>query len=282
MKKKLLSFLISLALFAAVLPCSFADELPPMVVDGADLFSDAEEQALISQVSDVREVCKTDVIIVTTSSLSGQSPQKYADDFFDYNGYGYGSNRSGVLFLISMEERDWYISTSGDAIYALTDYGIQQLGNVALENGLSSGEYYRAFAAYLDALPEFFEALDKGSPVDGYADYSGSYYHGEQGDVIYYEEESSPNIVFSVIIGLVIASAALLIMRAGMNTRRKQRSASSYLKNGSLDIHTLQDMFLYSSVSKTRRAESNSNRGGGSSIHTSSHGSSHGGGGGKF
>ena len=48
MKKKLLSFLISLALFAAVLPCSFADELPPMVVDGADLFSDAEERAYFS------------------------------------------------------------------------------------------------------------------------------------------------------------------------------------------------------------------------------------------
>ena len=282
MKKKLLSFLISLTLFAAVLPYSFADELPPMVVDGADLFSDAEEQALISQASDVREVCKADVIIVTTNSLSGQSPQKYADDFFDYNGYGYSSNRSGVLFLISMEEREWYISTSGDAVYALTDYGIQRLGNVALDNGLSSGEYYRAFVAYLDALPEYFEALNKGSPIDGYADYSGSYYHGDQENVVYYQEKSSPNIVFSVIIGLVIASAALLIMRAGMNTRRKQRSASSYLKNGSLDIHTLQDMFLYSSVSKTRKAESSSNRGGGSSIHTSSSGSSHGGGGGKF
>ena len=282
MKKKLFSFLISLVLLAAVLPCSYADELPPMVVDGADLLSDAEEQALTSQALDIREAYKEDVIIVTTSSLSGQSPQEFADDFFDKNGYGYGSNRSGVLFLISMGEREWYISTSGDAIYALTDYGIQQLGNVALENGLSSGEYYRAFAAFLEELPEYFKALGKGTPIDGYADYSGSYYHGDREDVVYYEEESSPSILLSMCVGLVIAAVALLIMRAGMNTRRRQPNASSYLKNGSLDIHTLQDMFLYSSVTKTRRAESSSNRGGGSSIHTSSSGSSHGGGGGKF
>ena len=73
MKKKLFSFLIILVLLAAVLPCSYADELPPMVVDGADLLSDAEEQALTSQALDIREAYKEDVIIVTTSSLSGQN-----------------------------------------------------------------------------------------------------------------------------------------------------------------------------------------------------------------
>lgn len=70
---------------------------------------------------------RIDVVIVTVWSLDGKSSEAYADDFFDGNGYGYGQGNSGVLLLLAMEYRDWAISTCGDGIYALTDYGIESV-----------------------------------------------------------------------------------------------------------------------------------------------------------
>ena len=61
------------------------------------------------------------VVVVTENSLDGKSAQDYADDFFDYNGHGYGDDDSGVLFLIGMDERKWAITTYGYGITAFTD-----------------------------------------------------------------------------------------------------------------------------------------------------------------
>ena len=219
-----------------------------------------------------------DVVILTVDSLGGKRPQEYADDYYDYNGYA----DDGLLFLLSMEERDWYISTKGNAIYALTDYGIQQVGESALPY-LKNGDYYGAFDAFLGALPTYFSAYSDGSPIDGYADTSGDYYHGDQEDVVYYEQPRHVSIWISIVIGAVVGGITVLIMRACMNTKRPQRSAGSYLNDSSYHLRTNQDLFLYSNVTKTRiQQESSSSGGGGSSVHTSSSGSSHGGGGGKF
>lgn len=120
--------------------------------------------------------------------------------------------------------------------------------------------------------------------MDGYADDSGDYYHGDRETVVHYEQKRSPNFLLSLVLGVVIAAVAVLIMRASMNTKRMQHSASDYIKPGSFHLRTHQDMFLYSNVSKVRRQQNNNggHGGGGSSVHTSSGGRSHGGGGGKF
>ncbi len=241
--------------------------------------SSSEEAALEEKAQALRQEYGMDVVILTVDSLDGKRPQEYADDYYDYNGYA----KDGVLFLLSMEERDWYISTKGNAIYALTDYGIQQVGESALPY-LKNGDYYGAFDAFLDALPTYFSAYNDGAPIDGYADTSGDYYHGDQEGVVYYEgQPRRVNILISIAIGAVIGAITVLIMRACMNTKRPQRSAGSYLNDSSYHLRTNQDLFLYSNVTKTRiQQESSSSGGGGSSVHTSSSGSTHGGGGGKF
>ena len=273
MKHKLICLILCLLLLPSLFLSVGAEQ--QYVIDNADLMSSSEEAALEEKAQALRQEYGMDVVILTVDSLDGKRPQDYADDYYDYNGYA----ADGVLFLLSMEERDWYISTKGNAIYALTDYGIQQVGESALPY-LKNGDYYSAFDAFLDALPTYFSAYSDGAPIDGYADTSGDYYHGDQEDVVYYEHV---NILISIAIGAVIGGITVLIMRACMNTKRPQRSAGSYLNDSSYHLRTNQDLFLYSNVTKTRiQQESSSSGGGGSSVHTSSSGSTHGGGGGKF
>ena len=40
---------------------------------------------------------------MTAGSLNGKTATKYADDYFDYNGYGLGNEKDGILLLISMK-----------------------------------------------------------------------------------------------------------------------------------------------------------------------------------
>lgn len=269
-----------LLLTALALNVSAASSLP-MVVDHANLLSDDERIALEETAQALRSEYELDVVIVTVDDLNNQSAQSYADNYYDENGYGYGNSYSGILFLLSMAEREWYISTCGDAIYAITDYGVQQLGETAVLY-LSEDRYYDAFFAYLTALPEYLDAYEAGTPIDGYADYSDHYYHGDREEMVYYEEDRSPNLLISLLIGIIAAVVAVCIMRASMNTKRKQHGASGYLKAGTFHLKRHQDLFLYSNVSKVRRQQNNSGSGGGSSVHRSSGGRRHGGGGGRF
>ena len=280
MKRKGFAILTTLLLLLSLPLAAFASESPTLVVDSAGLFTAEEAAALEAKAQALRGQYEMDVVILTVNSLDGSRPQDFADDFFDSYGYGCGENYSGALFLISMEQRDWCISTSGDAIYALTDYGIQKSASEALSY-FADGDYYGGFNAWLDELPVYFDALRDNAPIDGNADYSGDYYHGDQEEVVYYQEEKAPNLFLSLIIGLAAAGISILIMRSSMNTKRSQRGAASYLVDDSFHLRTHQDIFLYSNIQKTPRPKQNSS-GGGSSVHHSSSGRSHGGGGGKF
>lgn len=280
MKRKLIYVLFSLFLLLSLMVTVSAEETLWRVVDNADLLDTAEESAHEETIRLLREAYGMDVVILTVDSLEGKRPQEYADDYYDANGYGCGEEKSGVLLLISMEERDWYISTSGNAIYALTDYGIQQLGEELL-SGFQL-DYDAGFRMFLRALPEYFDAYASGTPIDGYADYSGDYYHGDREEVVYYEEEFTPSVGLSFLLGLTIAAISVLVMRIGMNTKRPRRSAAGYMVENSFQMRQQQDLFLYSNISKVRREENKPSGSGGSSVHRSSGGTRHGGGGGKF
>ena len=110
------------------------------VVDDADLLSASEETALREKLDEIRVRQKMDIVIVTAETLNGAAPADYADDTYGYNGYGYGNNKDGLLLLISMEDRDWYISTTGYGITAFTDAGIQYIGS-KIKEPLSDGDY---------------------------------------------------------------------------------------------------------------------------------------------
>lgn len=276
MRKKITVLLICVLLLSAlVLPISA--QTGAYVTDDAGLLLPEEVASLEEKAAALSADYGIDAVILTVDSLEGQSAQNYADNYYDNHGYG----DDGVLFLLAMGEREWYISTSGSVIYALTDYGIQQVGEQVVAC-FAEGYWYTGLYEFLDQLPYYLDAYESGAPIDGYADYSGEYYHGDQEEAVYYEKESSPNFFYSLFAGLAAAGISLAVMRGSMNTKRSQRNAGAYLEENSWNLYQHRDLLLYSNVTKTRRQQQSSGGGGGSSVHRSSGGRSHGGGGGKF
>lgn len=280
MKRKLICLMLTLLLLCPVLT-AFAVE--GRILDNADLLWNDEVAALEEKAKAITEEYGMDVVILTVYEYEGGSIEAFADDFYDVNGFGVGEDYSGVILVISMDDREWAISTCGEAIYAITDYGIQSLFE-EMAWYLSDDDFYEGFDAYLNALPAYFYAYRQGKPIDGYVggyDGPGSVEIGTKEEVVYYEK--TPPYGLAPVIGLVIAGIAVLVMRSSMNTKRPQRSAVSYLNEETYDLRRQQDIFLYSQVTKVRRqSQNNSGGGGGSSVHHSSSGRSHGGGHGHF
>ena len=282
--KQIISILLLLILILPILlPAYGAEEPLDYVVDDAGLLTSEEEEDVQRWAASYKEDLQLDIVIVTTYGSGGKGVQAYADDFYDQNGYGYGIHKTGILLLIDMESREWYMSTCGEAIYMFTDYGLEQLGQEILP-WLSDGEYYRAFLAWISALPPYAEAYRAGSPVDGYV--SPDEYDAPSGEEIYYYEDHTGIALrpfpIALLTGLIAASITILVMRSRMNTAKMQRDAENYLKSGSFRLRQRSDMFLYSRVSRKAKPKNNTSGGGGSSVHRSSGGISHGGRGGRF
>ncbi|MCL2136947.1 MAG: TPM domain-containing protein [Coriobacteriia bacterium] len=119
----------------------------PLMVDNAGLLSDSEVKALIELFDRLSEENFCEIAVVTVDGLEGKSAMDYADDFYDYNGYGYGPNDDGLMLLVSMEERDWWVTTHGTAYEQLTESRLNKLMSDVL-GYLSDGQYYKAFERF--------------------------------------------------------------------------------------------------------------------------------------
>ena len=238
--------------------------------DEAGLLSDDEADSLLAQLDEISERQNCDVIVVTVASLDGKTAESYADDYFDFNGYGLGQDGDGILLLLSMEDRDWTISTHGFAITAFTDAGQNYMTDHFLSY-ISDGEYAQGFQKYAELCDQFLTQAKEGEPYD--TD------NLPKGSVAFVW------LPIDIVIGCIIAFFRAQGKKKRLKTVRKKVSARDYIVQGSLKARTNREILLNRTVSSrdiSSSDDSSSGSGGGSSTHTSSSGETHGGSSGKF
>lgn len=255
--RKLTSIAIILCLLMAL--CLTAYATSSRLVDDAGLLTSVTAAQLEKKLDEISARQGVDIVIVTVDSTDGKDPAAFADDWFDYNDYA----EDGILLLVSMEESDWYISTTGYGITAVTDAGLEHMSDQFVPL-LSDGDYAEAFDSFAQLCDSFITQAKTGDPFDSH------------------NLPKEPfNVVQHLLIAIVIGFIAALIvtgsMKSKLKTVRQQVKADDYVLPGSLQLTGSRDLFLYTHVTKTERPQS-----GGSSTHRSSSGTTHGGGGGKF
>ena len=264
--KKIISLLLVLMLAVCIWAPAFADSALPHLIDGAGLLSDEEFSELESELDGISEAHNADIAVVTVNSLGSKTAEQYADDYYDYNGY---SKSSGVLFLLSMGERKWHISTTGQGINVITDAGLDAMKDKFVSD-LSDGYYFDAFMTFAKQTDKYYvkyETDGKGYDVDDLPrdDFSIGF-----------------NLLIAVVAGFVIGFIGVSIMKGKLKTVRMQNFAGEYEIPGSMQVTGQNDVFLYANVVATPKPEPSQSSGGGSSTHSGSSGTSHGGGGGSF
>jgi len=239
-----------------------------LLADEAGLLSAAEAAALEGKLAALSDKWGMDVVVVTVGSTGAASPMEFADDWFDYGGYGQGASYDGLLLLIHTD-RDppgGWISTCGGAIYVFTDAGIQFIGKQIKADGLDSGDYAAALDSFAGWCDEFFAQAETGKPFD-------------VGSLPKTAGDHARIVLLGLALGLVIAWFVTNGMKKKLKTVQKKQAAADYLRPGSLQVLYANEQFLYKNVTRVKQETSSSGGGGGSSTHTSSSGRSHGGGG---
>ncbi len=267
---KKISAIIAVFLLCLAFPlAALAVTDTPKLVDNAGLLDSAEANEVQAALDGVSEKYDVDIVVLTTNGLDGKTIRDYSDDYFDEHGYGTGDDKSGVLWVIDMDSRESYVSTSGEGIAAVTDYGKTLLAD-EVNPHLSAGDYSGAMLAYAKTMDDYFTSERAGRPVDNYNEPA---------------QKKAPGAGTYVLAGVISLLAAFGIsfaitgsMKKKMKSVRKQVSASAYADQNGLNLRENTDRYLYHRVVAVPLPKNDSSRGGGSSVHTSSGGSTHGGG----
>ena len=249
--KKLLILLCSVMLLTGLLVPVYADT--DYLIDNAELLSDADEAELEAKLAEASQRLDADIVILTEPYIDTDA-QSYADDYFDYNGYG----PDGLILLVNMGGREWYISTSGICVEGFDGDGFYYVSE-NVEYDLGNEDYVTCFDTFARRSDEVLTAIrEDGSYKAPFGFFS--------------------TLIVCLVIGFVVSLIITLIMRGKLKSVRTKSEAADYLKRDSLNITVARDIFLYRQVTRTEKPQNNSS----SSSHTSSSGRSHGGGGGKF
>lgn len=227
------------------------------IYDYANLITKDEEEALYNKVQEFINKYDMDMAIVTINSNPKSSSMAYADDFYDYNNFGKGTNKTGLLFLIDMQNRNMWISTTGDAINIYTDSRINTILDYTYDK-ISNEDYNGCAEQFIDKASYFAnKGLTGGSKV------------------VTVPKMICNSLIFAGLVTIVFICIGLATHRKP----KKKKEASNYITQP-LKLSNKLDTFLDKHVSKVKIETSSSS--GESSTHSGSSGTSHGGGGRSF
>jgi len=256
MVRKLLTLL---ALLLLLLTAAAAET---QVIDDANLFTEEDVSRITKVIDTIEARAQVDIVVLTTrdtpvdKTYDMRHARDFADDYFDYNGYGAGPERSGMLFLVDMHNRIMWLSTSGSMIRDVDDEDVDAILDAAY-NAVHSGNYADGVVA---AMKRTARCL--------------------------YNWISAVDLLIAAAGGAAVAAVIILSVK-GSYSLRGSTYAYDLQRNGSFAMTRDDENYLHQTVTRVARSTGSSGGGrsggrSGGSFHSSSSGRSHGGGGRRF
>ena len=262
------------------------------VFDQAGLFSETEIIQLEEKIAQCRKSTKMDVVIVSAYADGERSAEEYADDYYDYGGFGVGKKASGVLLLYYMDGPgqpggECYISTAGTMINMLTDERIESILD-DVYGDLGNRDFAGATEHFLEDVKAYVkEGVESGQYT----------YDRDTGEIVRYHSIRLYEVAIAVVIAGILAGSVCLDIKKRYAMKQSSREVSNSLQAYRADCafcfsvagDKMVNKYLRSvpiprntSSGSGGRGHSGSSSAGRSTIHTSSSGRSHGGGGRRF
>ena len=242
------------------------------IVDDAGLLTEEEITKLTAQAKEISDRFGLDVVVYTAEMPSSIDRQALSDDFYYYNGYGFGDDYDGILLTVYKwpgYKAVGRISASGKGAAKLTDVNRKRLLS-RCEALISNRRYYDGISGWMDQAAHMLKT--------GRAPLS-------KGTWILYA-------AVSVLAGSIFGGISLSRANKRMATPKIAENADKYFVNGSLSVRNVSDQYLSSTSSRTyspvqKRSSGGSSHSSGrrssySGSHRGSSGRSHTGSGRKF
>lgn len=252
--KKILSFLAVLALLTALcVPALAAEPELGCVTDAASLLSDQQWATLEGKAEALSAQYECGIYIITlddfTDYVNTNDVYEAAKAIYREYSLGWGAEKSGVLLMLSMAERDYSLIAYGYGNTAFTDYGKDQLAKCFLDN-FGEDDWYGGFSDYLNKCGSMLSTAREGHPLD---------------------VDSSPQIrlvgiLISLALGCLAAMALCCVLCLRMKSVAKKAEADSYVQRESVQFIVREDHFTHASQTRTMVESSSGSGGGGTTV----------------
>lgn len=244
---------LALVLFLAVqaLPAFAAESgAGQLVNDTAGILTEEQAAELETKAKAIQSEYGLDVAIVTVPYMVGSSDaREYAKLLYDQYSIGTGSERSGILLMLSMQYRDYALIAHGEGNQVLTDYGNEKMA---------------------DSFLDYFRDDDWAGGFDDYLDTANDYCHdyyvdGEAYDVSLARTFGKICLLLAVVGAPLIGALTVGVMINSMKTARRQTHAEYYVdhEHGGLVLSDQSDDYIYSQTIVTHRPKMDNDGGGG-------------------
>lgn len=151
---------------------SFADTLDSYVVDNAGLFSNSEINILNEAIKNSADDAPY-LFILTINDAKGKTAMDYADDFHDELIDKKGFPADSALFLIDMDNRELWVSTTGTFIDKISGDNLDYLLDSA-QFYAKNGSFYEAAESFVDiSIGIISGSIDVERPKEDYGYYPG-------------------------------------------------------------------------------------------------------------
>ncbi len=229
--KKLIALFSALLVVSCLNPFVFA--AAPVLSDGADLLTQGEKAALESRLEQISTTYGAQVAVVTQDAST--EPIDYAvEHIYDNGGYGFGSNRDGVLLLVCMDTREYRILSNGFAADAIEPADIDSISD-AIVPDLSAGDYAAAFRTFARECETYLNIHINGEPYDPLG-----------------------ILMIAVPVGLVVGLIYVLILKGQLKSVKRQGAANAYVRSGGIKLTQSGDYFMYRNVTRTAKPKDSS------------------------
>lgn len=255
--KRLIPVLLVLVLIFALLPLTAmaagkgdSNAKLPYVTDTYGLLTDSERASLERQAAEAsaKHGCSFYVLVVRNYRDYASDTFRFAQAAFEEYNLGWGSEKNGVMLMLSMEERDYELlfhPESNDDVF--TEYGRDKMEERFLRY-FRNNDFAGGFREYLNCCDEYYDAYESGHPID-----------------------RPKNWLLAMIPGAIAALFTGSAVKAPMKSIGLKRNANAYVE-GSLQITNKQDNWVNHTQTRVRRqTQQNRSSGSGSSHHSGSY-----------
>jgi len=276
--KKIFSLLLAAVLFVSF--SAFAIAYESEVKDYANLFNEYELSQIASAASDYTASSDISLSVLTINDAQGLSSEEYANDYIDNLIDNEGWNESSMLFLIDMDNRNVWVSTTGRAEDTYYDV------DLIIDGGfdyLVNGEYAQCILGMIDAADNEAYFFDNEGEIveEHYIYFPEDAFEYEYG----YEVQRSvgiTDVLIYIIVGLGIGGISVLVVKSRYKNFGKGDEFDT--DDVMLNLTGTNDTVISRNVVTTKIPKNNNHhhRGGTGGARPSGGSRSHGGGGRSF
>ena len=203
----------------------------PRVTDDTGRLTAEERSALEARAAEIAQKYGLDVAVHVTASTVGLELRDYAEQFYYYNGYGFGEDYDGLLLTVyhrGVNDMAVELTASGKGDDRLTDVNRERLLKKAWGEMVYHDGDYDGLSNYLDRL-DHMERTGRVARSTGYWIWIAA---------------------LALLAGSIFGSVTLNRAKKKMAQPKEQGNANSYLVPGMLTINRRGTAFLYRTQSR--------------------------------